>query len=154
MERDRPSFETIQLTALLRQGAAAVSLEYFRDPSRLDVNYIDPETGYSPLHYAVILGSRPLVRALAATGQCDFLQRDGQGRTAATIAVTVADDPVLGRYLYERQYAQEQIEGPRPYDPVKATSPQRPNSMAPSRQNTPPAAESSGHTPPTSPAAA
>lgn len=107
----------------LKYGNVGSALKRFKKLTEVDVNYIDPDTGFSILHHAALLGSRPLVKALAASGQCDFLQRDWRGRTAATIAVTVADDPVLGRYLYDRQYAQEQVEGPRPYQPAASNLP-------------------------------
>ena len=68
------------------------------------INYQEAGTGLTALHYAAARNALPIVRLLVATGKCNMNLREAQGRTAARLAVEVADNPVLGRYLYELQY--------------------------------------------------
>lgn len=70
----------------------------------IDVNYVEPETGFTASHIAAGRGAGAVIKLLAATGRCDFSIKDRTGRTAATIAVTVGRDPALGRYLFDLQY--------------------------------------------------
>ncbi len=64
------------------------------------IDYADPATGMTALHIAAALNARQIVQLLIATGKCNIAARDKQGRTAATLAIEVADNPALGRYLY------------------------------------------------------
>lgn len=64
-------------------------------------------TGMTALHYAAGLGARAMVRILMATDEFDLALEDKWGRTAPALAVEVADDPVLGRYLYDKLHEQK-----------------------------------------------
>jgi ankyrin repeat protein len=72
-----------------------------------DLNYAEPSTGLTALHYAAARNARAILKLLVATGKCDFARKDRQGRTAATLAVEVADNPAIGRYLYDRLHRQQ-----------------------------------------------
>ncbi len=72
-----------------------------------DIGHAEPDTGLTALHYAAARNARAILKMLIATGQCDFMRRDKRGRTAATLAIEVADDPALGRYLYDQQHKQQ-----------------------------------------------
>lgn len=61
--------------------------------------------GYTLLHYAVAYDMRDVILKLIALG-CDVSAVDDKGRTAATLAFEVADNPALGRYLYDVEYRQ------------------------------------------------
>lgn len=63
-------------------------------------------TGMTALHYAAGLGAREMVKILMATDKFDLTLEDKWGRTAPAMAVEAADDPVLGRYLYDKLYEQ------------------------------------------------
>lgn len=71
-----------------------------------DFDHPEPDTGLSAVHYAAARNAVAILKLMIATGPCDFTRKDRQGRTPATLAVEVADNPVLGRYLYDRQYRQ------------------------------------------------
>lgn len=70
----------------------------------IDVNHVEPKTGLTALHIAAGRGAAAVVRLLIQTGRCDLTIKDGKGRTAGTVAVTVGRDPALGRYLFDLQY--------------------------------------------------
>lgn len=70
------------------------------------INYQEAGTGMTALHYAAARNAVPIIRLLVRTGKCDARIRDKKGRTAATLAMEVADNPALGRYLYDLQYQQ------------------------------------------------
>lgn len=70
------------------------------------VNYQEAGTGMTALHYAAARNAVPIIKLLVRTGKCDARLRDHKGRTAATLAIEVADNPVLGRYLYDLQFQQ------------------------------------------------
>lgn len=66
------------------------------------INYAEPETGLTALHYAAAYDARVVLKLLIATGKCDYHARDRKGRTAATLAFEVADNPAVGRLLYKK----------------------------------------------------
>jgi ankyrin repeat protein len=70
------------------------------------LNYQEASTGMTALHYAAARNAVPIIKLLLRTGKCDARIRDHKGRTAATLAIEVADNPVLGRYLYDLQFKQ------------------------------------------------
>lgn len=76
------------------------------------IDYADPATGMTALHIASALNARQLVQLLIATGKCNLAARDKQGRTAATLAIEVADNPALGRYLYALLARQDPTQEP------------------------------------------
>jgi len=69
-----------------------------------NINAVDPETGYTALHIAAARSARAIVRLLVATRGCDFAIKDRQGRTAATLAYVLGEDPALCRFLLGKQY--------------------------------------------------
>ncbi|GGE33622.1 hypothetical protein GCM10007276_08670 [Agaricicola taiwanensis] len=70
----------------------------------IDINYAEPGTGLTALHIAAGRNAVAVLRLLIGTGSCDLRVKDAQGRTAAAIAVTVARNPVVGRYLADLQH--------------------------------------------------
>lgn len=72
-----------------------------------NIGYVEPGTGLTALHYAAARNATAILRLLIATGKCDFARKDSKGRTAATLAVEVADNPALGRYLYDQLHKQQ-----------------------------------------------
>lgn len=91
------------VVSCLKSGHIALALETMSDPD-FDVNFKDAR-GFALLHYAAAYNVRDAVTKLIALG-CDVGAVDYQGRTAAAIAFEVADDPALGRYLYDVEYRQ------------------------------------------------
>lgn len=73
------------------------------DPA-LDINYAEPAQGFTALHIAAARNAGAIVRLLIATGKCDVMLKDKEGRTAARLAVVLADNPVIGRYLFDLEY--------------------------------------------------
>lgn len=76
------------------------------------VNYAEPETGLTALHYAAARNAVPVLKRLVASGQCNYALRDRKGRTAATLAIEVADNPAIGRYLYDLEFRQTERAAP------------------------------------------
>jgi len=72
-----------------------------------DIGHAEPGTGLTALHYAAARNAKAVLKLLIATGKCDFTHKDRKGRTAATLAIEVADNPALGRYLYDQQHKQQ-----------------------------------------------
>lgn len=70
----------------------------------IDINYAEPGTGLTALHIAAGRNAVAVLRLLIGTGRCDLGVKDAQGRTAATVAVTVARNPVVGRHLADLQH--------------------------------------------------
>lgn len=77
------------------------------------INFAEKDTGLTALHYAAALNARAALRLIVATGKCRYDLTDKRGRTAATVAVEVADDPALGRYLYDLQHRQQPRAAPQ-----------------------------------------
>jgi hypothetical protein len=71
------------------------------------VNYRDPQTGETALHAVAACKARKALRVLLASGRCDFLLRDTQGRLASELAYLYGQDPAAARLLgiKERQQA-------------------------------------------------
>ena len=57
----------------------------------VDVNVQD-DSGMTPLHHAASRGARPCIRLLVASGKCDYLIHDNQGRYAFELAIEWARD--------------------------------------------------------------
>ena len=77
------------------------------------VNYQDPRSGQTALHIAAANKARAAIRALLASGRCDHLLRDAQGRFASELAYTVGNDPALCRLLGIKEAAQAKALGIR-----------------------------------------
>lgn len=78
------------------------------------VNYRDPRTGETALHIAAETGNRPLFRVLIASGQCDHLIRDRQGRLASELADLFGDDTAMARLLMSKEAEQGRTKGVEP----------------------------------------
>jgi len=82
--------------------------KFLQDP-KIDVNFIEDGTGLTALHIAAARNASAILRLLVATGRCQFDLKDGQGRTAARLAMTVANNPAVSRYLYDLQYGNKVV---------------------------------------------
>lgn len=78
------------------------------------VNYRDPRTGETALHIAAETGNRPLFRVLIASGQCDHLIRDRQGRLASELADLFGDDTAMARLLMSKEAEQGRTKSVKP----------------------------------------
>lgn len=67
---------------------------------------------FTPLHHAAAHNARDVVVELIRSGRVDASRRDALGRTAATLAYEVANNPALGRYLLRKEYEQKEYGGP------------------------------------------
>jgi hypothetical protein len=86
------------------RGIAHVALDSLR--AGADVNYPDPATGLTALHYAAAYDKVNLVRLIVQVPSCDFTIMDRKGRTAATLAYEVAENSVMGRFLLTKEKRQ------------------------------------------------
>lgn len=75
------------------------------------VNYQDPETGDTALHLVAAHQARKALRVLLATGECNFLLRDGQGRLSSEVAYLDGRDPAVSRLLGIKEKKQGAAEG-------------------------------------------
>jgi hypothetical protein len=89
------------------------------DPERLEalaaqnapVNYRDPRTFATAIHYVAAQGARPAFRALLKTGKCDFLLRDKWGRLASEMAGVYGRDLAMERLLQTKEIKQARETG-------------------------------------------
>lgn len=70
------------------------------------VNAREPGTGATPLHLTAAQGARPALRVLLASGKCDHLARDRQGRLASELAGVYGRDPAMARLLMRKELQQ------------------------------------------------
>ena len=77
----------------------------------IDVNARHPLTGASALHLAAATKARAIIRLLLATDQCDYLQRDHEGRLASEYAFLFGYDPALARLLGNKERKQAEAQG-------------------------------------------
>ena len=75
------------------------------------VNARDRNTGASALHYVSAQGARPAMRVLLASGKCDHLARDRQGRLASELAGVYGRDPAMARLLMRKELQQARAQG-------------------------------------------
>jgi hypothetical protein len=75
------------------------------------VNYHDPQNGATALHYVASRGSRPALRVLLKTGECDFLARDNKGRLVSEMAGVYGRDLVMERLLLIKEIRQARQTG-------------------------------------------
>lgn len=85
-------------------GINNVALDSLR--AGADVNYPDPATGLTALHYAAAYDKVNLLRLIVQVRSCDFTLKDRKGRTASTLAYEVAQNPVTARYLLIKEMRQ------------------------------------------------
>lgn len=77
----------------------------------MPATYQDPQTGLSALHVAAAARARYAVKLLLATGACDFLLRDKQGRLSSELAFVHGEDPALARLLSIKERKQADAQG-------------------------------------------
>lgn len=70
----------------------------------IDLNYVEPNTGYTVLHIAAGRNAAAVLRVLIATGKCDPGIKDAKGRTAAHVAATIGRNPAVARFLSDLQH--------------------------------------------------
>lgn len=75
------------------------------------VNARDRDTGASALHLTAAQGARPALRVLLASGKCDHLARDRQGRLASELAGVYGRDPAMARLLMRKELQQARAQG-------------------------------------------
>ena len=75
-----------------------------------DINAQD-DHGMTALHHAAARGVRPCIRLLVASGKCDYLIRDNQGRYAYELAVEWGRDYAVARLLMQKQARQAAAQG-------------------------------------------
>lgn len=80
------------------------ALEKFLKEGGIEVNFAEPQTGLTALHIAAARSATAVVRQIVATGKADLSLKDSKGRTAATLAATVARNFALARYLFDLQH--------------------------------------------------
>ena len=90
------------LEAVSRGDVARVNT--FLKDRDIDINYAESDQGLTALHIAAARNAGAVLRLLVASGKCDVTIKDHRGRTAATLAVVLGDNPVTGRFLFDRQY--------------------------------------------------
>jgi hypothetical protein len=118
----------IALTMNLYEAAAqgfGWRVEYLLRSGEYDINAREDGTGSTALHYAAANDAIDALRVLAGYPGCDFTLADKEGRTAATLAYEIAENPVTGRFLLTKERKQHLARGTRPdhsswYRPAKA----------------------------------
>jgi len=75
------------------------------------INARDRETGATALHFVAAQGARPCLRILLASGKCDHLARDRQGRLASELAGVYGRDPAMARLLMRKELQQARAQG-------------------------------------------
>ena len=88
----------------------AVTVRRLIGDEETPVNFQDPRTGATALHYAAAYRARPTARALLKSGRCDFLIRDRKGRLAWELASN-ADDAAMTRLLLIKTASQARERG-------------------------------------------
>ena len=104
------------------QQLSAVRLARVLAEPGVDVNVQDGD-GMTALHHAAARGARPCIRLLVATGKCNYLLPDNQGRYAFEMAVEWARDYAVARLLMKKQVQQAHRQGVPAYVPRAAAQP-------------------------------
>ena len=104
-----------RLMSAVQQLSAARLARVLADPD-LDVNVQDSQ-GMTALHHAAARGARPCIRLLVATGKCNYLLPDKQGRYAFELALEWARDYAVARLLMKKQVQQAHKRGVPAYVP-------------------------------------
>ena len=71
----------------------------------------DFNSGATALHYVAAQGARGCLRALLATGKCDHLARDREGRLSSELAGVYGRDPAMARLLMRKELQQARAQG-------------------------------------------
>lgn len=97
------STEDDALIAAAKAGDA-VKVKDLIEAGEADVNYAEPRTGLTALHYAAGYDAIAVLKVLIRVPELDFTVKDAQGRTPSMLAYTVARNRVVGRYLIGKQH--------------------------------------------------
>lgn len=76
---------------------------FFSIGNGADVNYADPRSGFTALHYAAAREIRWLINALVKHDNLNYLAKDRKRRLPSTLAFEVAENPVIGTFLMKRE---------------------------------------------------
>lgn len=68
-----------------------------------DVNYADPVSGFTALHYAASRDARRVLKVLIARSELEYLVKDGRDRLPSALAFEIADNPVIGTFLMKKE---------------------------------------------------
>lgn len=113
-------FKGSQLLEMVRYMAAEHVATLLAEGA--DVNVQD-DNGMTALHHAAVRGARPCIRLLVASGKCDYLMRDNQGRYAFELAIEWARDYAVARLLMKKQVQQAHARGEPAYVPRTIKAP-------------------------------
>jgi ankyrin repeat protein len=75
------------------------------------IDFADPVTGATALHYAAAYAARPVLRVLLRHDRCNFLVRDNRGRLPSQLARQSGRDPAMARLLLIKEIRQAQARG-------------------------------------------
>lgn len=74
--------------------------------SGFDVNYREPESGFTALHEIAYLSRREFLRVIADQENVNYWAKDSQGRDPEFIAIQVRQDPVILRFISKKKRQQ------------------------------------------------
>lgn len=83
------------------------------------VNYAEPGSGFTALHYVASNGVRPAVRFLLSLDHLDVLLRDARGRRASQLAEVSARDRELADLIRQKEIEQAKERGIDLLKPLK-----------------------------------
>jgi hypothetical protein len=72
----------------------------------VNINYQDPVTGSTALHYAAAYSAKSWLVALINSGRCDYLIRDAKGRYPSEVADELGDDLRIAGILAKKEARQ------------------------------------------------
>ena len=92
----------------LFEAIKSCDIEGFCDlvKSGADVNEKEPKTLLTPLHYIAAYSRREELRAIIQRDDLDYLSRDWKGRLPSTLAILSGQDPVILRFLCNKELRQ------------------------------------------------
>lgn len=79
-----------------------------------NVNVRERGSRLSVLHIVAARNAVPALRALIKSNALDYTALDAQGRSAANLAIEVANNRVVGRFLYDKMARQLDQRGLQP----------------------------------------
>jgi hypothetical protein len=68
-----------------------------------DINYADPRSGFTALHYAAARQIRWLINALVKHDNLNYLAKDRKRRLPSVLAFEIAGNAVIGTLLMKRE---------------------------------------------------
>lgn len=76
-----------------------------------DINYADPRTNATALHFAASSNAKWAIKALIKAPELDYLVRDHKGRFPSALAFEIAHNTVIGRFLMKKEIQQSRLRG-------------------------------------------